>query len=120
MKDVSISSLENMKLKELYELARHYKISYYSKLTKKELIFAILKANAEQEDLLFMEGVLEIIQSEGFGFLNRSTTLQAQRTFTSQLHKSAVSICGTETKYRARFARQKKMSVTMDFCTLKQ
>lgn len=35
MKDVSISSLENMKLKELYELARHYKISYYSKLTKK-------------------------------------------------------------------------------------
>lgn len=69
MKDVSISSLENMKLKELYELARHYKISYYSKLTKKELIFAILKANAEQEDLLFMEGVLEIIQSEGFGFL---------------------------------------------------
>ena len=35
MKDVSISSLENMKLKELYELVRHYKISYYSKLTKK-------------------------------------------------------------------------------------
>ncbi|CAM5363339.1 transcription termination factor Rho [Bacillus safensis FO-36b] [Bacillus safensis subsp. safensis] len=58
-----------MKLKELYELAKRYKISYYSKLTKKELIFAILKANAEQEDLLFMEGVLEIIQSEGFGFL---------------------------------------------------
>ena len=55
--------------RELYELARHYKVSYYSKLTKKELIFAILKANAEQEDLLFMEGVLEIIQSEGFGFL---------------------------------------------------
>lgn len=58
-----------MKLKELYELARQFKISYYSKLTKKELIFAILKANAEKEDLLFMEGVLEIIPSEGFGFL---------------------------------------------------
>ncbi len=58
-----------MKLKELYELAREYKVSYYSKLTKKELIFAILKARAEQEGFFFMEGVLEIIQSEGFGFL---------------------------------------------------
>ena len=58
-----------MKLKELYEFAREYKVSYYSKLTKKELIFAILKARAEQEGYFFMEGVLEIIQSEGFGFL---------------------------------------------------
>ena len=39
---LNISSLENMKLKELYELAREYKVSYYSKLSKKELIFAIL------------------------------------------------------------------------------
>src|SRR5690554_1391444 len=58
-----------MKLKELYELARKYQVSYYSKLTKKELIFSILKAQAEQEGFFFMEGVLEIIQSEGFGFL---------------------------------------------------
>jgi len=53
---LNISSLENMKLKELYELAREYKVSYYSKLTKKELIFAILKARAEQEGYFFMEG----------------------------------------------------------------
>src|SRR5690554_5309747 len=67
--ELTITSLENLKLKELYELARTYKVSYYSKLTKKELIFAILKARAEQEGYFFMEGVLEIIQSEGFGFL---------------------------------------------------
>lgn len=67
--ELTISSLENLKLKELYELAKTYKVSYYSKLTKKELIFAILKARAEQEGYFFMEGVLEIIQSEGFGFL---------------------------------------------------
>src|SRR3954468_10749585 len=66
---LNISSLENMKLKELYELAREYKVTYYSKLTKKELIFAILKSRAEQEGFFFMEGVLEIIQQEGFGFL---------------------------------------------------
>ncbi len=69
MAGLTISLLEDMKLKELYELAREYRVSYYSKLTKKELIFAILKARAEQEGFFFMEGVLEIIQSEGFGFL---------------------------------------------------
>src|SRR5699024_6554211 len=42
---------------------------YYAKLTKKELIFAILKAQAEKDGFLFMDGVLEIISSEGFGFL---------------------------------------------------
>lgn len=65
----NLAELENMKLRELYELARRYKISYYSKLNKKELIFAILKGQAEEDGLMFMEGVLEIIQSEGFGFL---------------------------------------------------
>ncbi|MBB4823161.1 transcription termination factor Rho [Sporosarcina luteola] len=66
---MTIAELENMTLKELYSLARKYKITYYGKLTKKELIFAILKTRAEQEGFFFMEGVLEIIQSEGYGFL---------------------------------------------------
>lgn len=69
MSTLTITELENMTLKELYAQARDFKISYYSKLTKKELIFAILKTRAEQEGFFFMEGVLEIIQSEGFGFL---------------------------------------------------
>ncbi|NCU16313.1 transcription termination factor Rho [Pallidibacillus pasinlerensis] len=67
--NLTIAQLENMKLKELYELAKKYHVSYYSKLTKKELIFSILKARAEHEGYFFMEGVLDIIQSEGFGFL---------------------------------------------------
>lgn len=69
MSTLTITELENMTLKELYALARKFKVSYYSKLTKRELIFAILKTRAEQEGFFFMEGVLEIIQSEGFGFL---------------------------------------------------
>ncbi|MFB1082074.1 transcription termination factor Rho [Jeotgalibacillus sp. JSM ZJ347] len=69
MEELKMSSLDNMTLKELYELAKEYRVSYYSKLTKKELIFAILKSRAEQEGYFFMEGVLEVIQSEGFGFL---------------------------------------------------
>ncbi|WP_420834854.1 transcription termination factor Rho [Salsuginibacillus kocurii] len=61
--------MEEKSLKELYRLAKEHKISYYSKLNKKELIFAILKAQAESDGLMFMEGVLEIIQTEGYGFL---------------------------------------------------
>lgn len=67
--EITISYLEELTLKELYELARDYKISYYAKLTKKELIFAILKGQAEKDGYLFMDGILEIIPSEGFGFL---------------------------------------------------
>lgn len=69
MSSLTISQLEEMTLKELYRLAKEYKISYYSKLTKKELIFAILKSRSEQEGFFFMEGVLEIISQEGYGFL---------------------------------------------------
>src|SRR5699024_8388049 len=69
MGSLTISHLETLTLKEIYELARDYKISYYAKLTKRELIFAILKAQAEKDGYLFMDGILEIIPSEGFGFL---------------------------------------------------
>lgn len=69
MAELSISHLETLTLKDVYALAREHKVSYYSKLTKKELIFAILKAQAEKDGYLFMDGVLEIITSEGFGFL---------------------------------------------------
>lgn len=66
---LTISQLEQLTLKEIYTLAREYKVSYYAKLTKRELIFAILKAQAEKDGYLFMDGILEIIPSEGFGFL---------------------------------------------------
>src|SRR5699024_8175108 len=67
--EVSLSHLENLNLKEIYEHARDYKVSNYSKLNKKELIFAILKAQAEKDGYSFLDGILEIIPSEGFGFL---------------------------------------------------
>lgn len=69
MSEITISHLEELTLKQIYELAREFKVSYYAKLTKKELIFAILKAQAEKDGFLFMDGILEVIPSEGFGFL---------------------------------------------------
>ncbi|RJE86004.1 transcription termination factor Rho [Paenibacillus sp. 1011MAR3C5] len=68
MSDLQIADLEGMKLTELYKLAKQYQIAYYGQLKKKELIFAILRAQAEKSGLMFMEGVLDILQ-EGFGFL---------------------------------------------------
>ena len=63
-----LGDLENKKLTELYKLAKEFQISYYSQLKKQELIYALLKAQAEKDGLTFMEGVLEILP-EGFGFL---------------------------------------------------
>lgn len=68
MADLQIADLEEMKLTDLYKLAKQYQISHYGQLRKKELIFAILRAQAEQSGLMFMEGVLEVL-SEGYGFL---------------------------------------------------
>lgn len=63
-----LGDLESKKLTELYKLAKEYQIPYYSQMKKQELIYAILKAQAEKDGLTFMEGVLEILP-EGFGFL---------------------------------------------------
>ncbi|MCG7410728.1 transcription termination factor Rho [Paenibacillus sp. ACRRX] len=66
--DLQISDLETKKLTELYKLAKQFQIAGYGQLKKKELIFSILRAQAEQSGYLFMEGVLDILP-EGFGFL---------------------------------------------------
>ena len=66
--NLTLSTLETKKLTELYQLAKEYQIPYYGKLKKTELIFSILKAQAEKAGLMFMQGVLEILP-DGFGFL---------------------------------------------------
>lgn len=63
-----IEELEPKKLTELYKLAKEYEIPSYGNLKKKELIFAIMRKQAEKEGLMFMEGILEILH-EGYGFL---------------------------------------------------
>lgn len=91
MAKLSIAYLESLTIKEIYALAKEHKITYYSKLTKRELIFALLKSNAEKEGFFFMEGVLEIIPNEGFGFYALSTIHLVRKIFTSLLPKLDVS-----------------------------
>ncbi|XEC94862.1 transcription termination factor Rho [Paenibacillus tarimensis] len=68
MTELQIADLEDLKLTELYKLAKQFQIPYYGQLKKRELIFAILRAQAEKSGLMFMQGVLEILP-EGYGFL---------------------------------------------------
>lgn len=66
--DLQMSDLEGKKLAELYKLAKQFQIPGYGQMKKKELIIAILRAQAEQSGFLFLEGILDILP-EGFGFL---------------------------------------------------
>ncbi len=57
-----------MTTSDLQQIAKKMSVSGYSNLRKKDLIIQILKAETENEGLLFISGILEIM-TEGFGFL---------------------------------------------------
>ncbi len=63
-----ISELQALNIKDLTKIARKYKIADSGKMTKQDLIFGILQAQAEKHGLIFSEGVLEVLP-EGYGFL---------------------------------------------------
>src|SRR5699024_33599 len=55
--------------KELTARAKNLNLQNYSKLNKKELVLAILEAEMAQDGNYYMEGMLDDIQPEGYGFL---------------------------------------------------
>ncbi len=63
-----ISELQALNIRELAKIAKKYKIAEAGKMSKQDLIFAILQAQAEKHGLIFSEGVLEVLP-EGYGFL---------------------------------------------------
>jgi len=65
---LAISTLQALSIADLNKMAREMGVENYGTLRKQEVIFAILKKNAESAGGLFAEGVLEVL-SEGFGFL---------------------------------------------------
>ncbi|MEQ1789416.1 MAG: transcription termination factor Rho [Rickettsiales bacterium] len=63
--------LQDLKLKtpdQLLKLAEEEQIEHASTMLKQEMIFAILKKQAEKGDAILGEGVVEVLQ-DGFGFL---------------------------------------------------
>ncbi|MCK4583829.1 transcription termination factor Rho [candidate division WOR-3 bacterium] len=65
---MEIAELKDKTFSELKEIAKVFNIQGYSTLKKQDLIFGILDAQAQQNGLIFGEGVLEI-NHDGFGFL---------------------------------------------------
>ena len=65
---LNLNDIRNQKSAELMKMARDLDIEETSRMTKQDIIYAILKAQSEKEGVIYAEGVLEIL-SEGYGFL---------------------------------------------------
>ncbi|AVP35492.1 transcription termination factor Rho [Staphylococcus felis] len=60
---------KNYTTKALTQKAKDLKVINYSKLNKKELVLAIMEAQMEKDGNYYMEGILDDIQQDGYGFL---------------------------------------------------
>ena len=67
-----LNDLRAKDIKELAQIAEEMGIENASTLKRHELIFALLKTHAKNDEAIFGEGVLEILP-DGFGFLRSPT-----------------------------------------------
>src|SRR6266702_484265 len=65
---LDLAELKEMSITKLAQVAKGLEIPGAATMKKQELVFQILRAQAEKEGLIFSEGVLEILP-DGFGFL---------------------------------------------------
>ena len=65
---LDLAVLKEMSIQKLIDVAKGLEIPGATSMKKQELVFQILRAQAEKEGLIFSEGVLEILP-DGFGFL---------------------------------------------------
>ncbi len=72
---LDISDLKQKEIAELRALAERFNINGRGRIKKEELVFAILKAQAEKQGLHFKDGVLEILPEGGYGFLRDRSCL---------------------------------------------
>ncbi len=66
--NIDLAKLHELPPQDLLKFAKECEIENASNLKRQDLIFQILKAQAEANGFIFAEGVLEILQ-DGFGFL---------------------------------------------------
>jgi transcription termination factor Rho len=63
-----LTELKGKKIGELTHIAKEMAVDNATGLRKQELIFAILQSLVDKNEVIYGEGVLEILP-EGFGFL---------------------------------------------------
>jgi transcription termination factor Rho len=71
---LDITELKSKDMSELRALAEQFNINGRGRIKKEDLVFAILKAQAEKQGLHFKDGVLEILP-DGYGFLRDRSCL---------------------------------------------
>ena len=65
---MDVAKLQSLKIKELTKLAQDMNAQDCAGLKKQELIVTILKAQAENDGVMYSRGILEVM-SDGYGFL---------------------------------------------------
>lgn len=74
---MDIAELEAMKIGELRDIAREKNVSGFSTMKKQDLVYHIMRVNAEAEGFDFRGGVLEIVEDDkqNMGFLRSQNYL---------------------------------------------
>ena len=72
--EYTFAKLQDMKIRELYDVAKQIGVNNYTAMRKRELIFAILSAQARETGYIFAEGILEV-HPDGYGFLRGENLL---------------------------------------------
>lgn len=70
-KDIFITydQLQAKTLKEIYEMAKKLEVPKYSQMNKRELSFAVIRAQEEKQGYFQVSGILDKIPNQEFGFL---------------------------------------------------
>ncbi len=70
---MDLKTLKKKTVKELHQIADTIGLEDYAGLLKQDLIFRILENNAQKQDIVEGDGLLEVL-SDGFGFLRSPNT----------------------------------------------
>jgi transcription termination factor Rho len=65
---LNIAELEKRPIRELFDLAKSFGVDNPGGLSKSDLVYKILEAQAQKDGAIFAQGVLEILP-DGYGFL---------------------------------------------------
>src|SRR5436853_4280274 len=89
--NLNIHDLKDMSIQKLTQIGQDLNVAGATGVRKQELIFQILKAQAEQSGFVFSEGVLEVLP-DGFGFL-RAPDYNRSEEHTSELQSLRHLVC---------------------------
>ena len=68
-KFLTYDQLQDKTLKDIYEMAKDLNVPRYSQMNKKELSFAVIRAQEEKQGYFQVSGILDKLPNQDFGFL---------------------------------------------------